>query len=86
LLSGRNGCGCFGKAFSMALTVKRDCVYWVKLGKSRMQVRVLRRAPGLPDHWQCQSIRSGTTLLVPATAFESLVEGQPECEDSATSQ
>jgi hypothetical protein len=68
------------RAISMALVIKPDCVYWVSLNKSRMQVRVLRPAPGLADHWQCQSIRSGAVLLVPAASFESLVEGQPECE------
>ena len=66
----------------MALNIKRDCVYWVKLDKSRMQVRVLGPAPGLSDHWQCKSIRSGTILLVPTAAFETLVEGQPECENA----
>jgi hypothetical protein len=66
----------------MALKIKRDCVYWVKLDKSRMQVRVLGPAPGLSDHWQCKSIRSGTVLLVPAASFQSLVEVQPHCEDA----
>ncbi len=66
----------------MALVIKPDCVYWVSLNQSRMQVRVLRPAPGLVDHWQCQSIRSGAVLLVPTASFESLVDDQAESDDS----
>ncbi len=63
----------------MALAIKPGCTYWVKLGDTRMQVRVLGPAPGLTDHWQCKSIRSGAVLAVPANSFESVVEGQPDC-------
>ncbi len=54
----------------------------VSLDTSRLKVRVKGTGSGTIRPLAMQSVRSGTVVLVPADSFESLVEGQPECEDA----